>query len=169
MAQAVRGTLLPDTPHRRKSRIGPALLSKRSIGVGGASIPQTDAGQILFGSIRPEQEGNPLHRTIHRNTQDSSAVELEPSDQQQQEVIAPPVPISHELEEPINRLVDVFGQFVEKLESVADINAKLAQFNESFGAFMYGLKMNAENVEWTEVKKKESIWEIAKRLGIRND
>ena len=95
MAQPGRGTLPPETPHRRKS------------------------------------------------------------DQQQPELMALSVSIINELEEPINQLVDIFGQFVEKLESVADINAKLAQFNESFGAFLYGLKMNAENVAWTEVKKKE--------------
>ncbi|KAK3825888.1 MAG: hypothetical protein J3Q66DRAFT_384988 [Benniella sp.] len=85
------------------------------------------------------------------------------SDQQQHELIAPSVSIVNELEEPINQLVDIFGQFVEKLESVADINAKLAQFNESFGAFLYGLKMNAENVAWTEAPTKQSFERLEQR------
>lgn len=122
-------------------------MPKRSIG------PLTDTGPILFGSVRTD---------LDRNPQDPTAAELGSSDQQQQqqEVTSPFVSITKELESPINQLADVFGQFVGKLESVSDINAKLAQFNESFGAFLYGLKMNAENVEWTEVKKttKNLVW-----------
>ncbi|KAF9985532.1 hypothetical protein BGZ65_010622 [Modicella reniformis] len=152
MAQALKGILLPDTPHRRKSRIGPGLLAKRSIGTGNASTTLNDAGQ----------EGIPLHRSFHRTPQDSSSAEPGPLDQQQ-EVVSPFVSITKELESPISQLVDVFGHFVEKLESVADINAKLAQFNESFGAFLYGLKMNAENVEWTEAPTKRSFERMEQR------
>ncbi|KAG0228407.1 hypothetical protein BGX31_006576 [Mortierella sp. GBA43] len=153
MAHALKGTIPPDASHRRKSRIGPGVLPKRSIG------PFADSGQILFGSIRPEQEGNPLHRSLQRHQQDEPGS----SDHQQQEVVAPFASISQELEDPINQLTDVFGRFVEKLESVADINAKLAQFNESFGAFLYGLKMNAENVEWTEAPTKQSFERMEQR------
>ncbi|KAF9420075.1 DASH complex subunit dam1 [Podila epigama] len=40
---------------------------------------------------------------------------------------------------------------------VSEIHAGLASFNESFGSFLYGLKMNAASVEWTEAPVKESF------------
>lgn len=60
-------------------------------------------------------------------------------------------PISKGLEDPVERLCFAVDQLVEKMAVVADIHAGLANFNESFGSLLYGLKMTATNVDWTEV------------------
>lgn len=60
-------------------------------------------------------------------------------------------PISKGLEDPVERLCFAVDQLVEKMAVVADIHAGLANFNESFGSLLYGLKMTAINVDWTEV------------------
>lgn len=38
------------------------------------------------------------------------------------------------------------------LTDMADIHQSLSTFNESFAAFLYGIKMNAFCVEWPEVR-----------------
>ncbi|KAI1317967.1 hypothetical protein EDD11_007489 [Mortierella claussenii] len=71
--------------------------------------------------------------------------------------------ISQVLESPIDQLYEAVDQLVEKMAVVADIHAGLANFNESFGAFLYGLKMNAGNIEWTEAPTKRSFERMEQR------
>ncbi|KAF8930434.1 DASH complex subunit dam1 [Dissophora ornata] len=165
-----------DTPHRRKSRIGPGLLLKRSVGTGGASTVPTDAGHVLFSSVQHDQDTDPLRRSQHQHSQNASTEAPPHSDQQQQQQqqrqqqqqqqqasLAPFQSIVKELDDPIDQLSFVVDQLVEKMAAVADIHAGLAHFNESFGAFLYGLKMNAENVEWTEAPTKRSFERMEQR------
>ncbi|KAF9167910.1 hypothetical protein BGX20_011464, partial [Mortierella sp. AD010] len=134
-----------DTPHRRKSRIGPGLLLKRSVGPGGSSTGPTDVTN-LFSSIRNDQDAHPLRRSQHQYPQDQS-----PDQQPQLHVsLSQSQSISDVLEDSIDQLCMAVDELVDKMAIVADIHAGLANFNESFGAFLYGLKMNAGNIEWTE-------------------
>ncbi|KAF9432785.1 hypothetical protein BGZ76_010321 [Entomortierella beljakovae] len=157
--------------NRRKSRIGPGLLLKRSIGPG--STPGTDVGNILFSSIRSDQDANntninnnsnnntnPLRRSQHQYPSDASS-----SEQllQTQISLAQSQSIAEELDNSIDQLYLAVDQLVDKMAVVADIHAGLASFNESFGAFLYGLKMNAGNVEWTEAPTKRSIERMEQR------
>ncbi|KAF9088332.1 hypothetical protein BGX23_007433 [Mortierella sp. AD031] len=66
-------------------------------------------------------------------------------------------PISKGLEDPVERLCFAVDQLVEKMAVVADIHSGLANFNESFGSMLYGLKMTAANVEWSEAPTKRSF------------
>ncbi|KAG0380727.1 hypothetical protein BGX24_005845 [Mortierella sp. AD032] len=74
-----------------------------------------------------------------------------------QVALSPMQPISKVLEDPVERLCLAVDQLVEKMAVVADIHAGLANFNESFGSLLYGLKMTAANVEWTEAPTKRSF------------
>ncbi|KAG0267846.1 DASH complex subunit dam1 [Actinomortierella ambigua] len=60
-------------------------------------------------------------------------------------------------DQPLDRLCDAMNQLVDKMTAVATIHMDLANFNESFGALLFGLKMNASNIEWTEAPTKESF------------
>lgn len=148
-----------DNMNRRKSRIGPGL--KRSIGAGGpSSAAQIDIPHSLFSSLRHDhqqhhqQDPHPLRRSQHYYPQDASLDHhnhYNNSNQQSHTALTPMQPISKGLEDPVERLCVAVDQLVEKMAVVADIHAGLANFNESFGSLLYGLKMTAVNVEWTEV------------------
>ncbi|KAF9970235.1 DASH complex subunit dam1 [Actinomortierella ambigua] len=60
-------------------------------------------------------------------------------------------------DQPLDRLCEAMNQLVDKMTAVATIHMDLANFNESFGALLFGLKMNASNIEWTEAPTKESF------------
>ncbi|KAK3843652.1 MAG: hypothetical protein J3R72DRAFT_473906 [Linnemannia gamsii] len=157
--------------NRRKSRIGPGL--KRSIGAGGpSSVAQVDIPHTLFSSLRhdqqqhqqqhqQQQDTHPLRRSQHYYTQDASLDQhhhnSNNNNQQSQSALSPMQPISKVLEDPVERLCLAVDQLVEKMAVVADIHAGLANFNESFGSLLYGLKMTAANVEWTEAPTKRSF------------
>ncbi|KAF9112511.1 hypothetical protein BGX27_003268 [Mortierella sp. AM989] len=149
-----------ETPHRRKSRIGPGLLLKRSVGPGGSSATATETTNILFSSIRNDQDTHPLRRSQHQYPQDSTS----PDQQSHPNVsLTQSQSISDVLEDSIDQLCIAVDQLVDKMAVVADIHAGLANFNESFGAFLYGLKMNAGNVEWTEAPTKRSFERMEQR------
>ncbi|KAG0270194.1 hypothetical protein BGZ95_001781 [Linnemannia exigua] len=74
-----------------------------------------------------------------------------------QAALSPMQPVSKVMEDPVERLCLAVDQLVEKMAVVADIHAGLANFNESFGSLLYGLKMTAANVEWTEAPTKRSF------------
>ncbi|KAF8977142.1 hypothetical protein BGZ46_007614 [Entomortierella lignicola] len=152
--------MLQDTPHRRKSRIGPGILLKRSVGPGGSSTATTDnTANLLFGSIRNDQDTHPLRRSQHQYQQDQS-----PDQQFQSPVsLSQSQSISDVLEDSIDQLYIAVDQLVDKMAVVGDIHASLANFNESFGSFLYGLKMNAGNVEWTEAPTKRSFERMEQR------
>ncbi|KAF9346841.1 hypothetical protein BGX26_001656 [Mortierella sp. AD094] len=148
-----------DAQHRRKSRIGPGLLLKRSVGPGGSSTASIDVTNILFSSIRNDQDAHPLRRSQHQYPQDQS-----PDQQPQPHVsLSQSQSISDVLEDSIDQLCIAVDQLVDKMAVVADIHAGLANFNESFGAFLYGLKMNAGNVEWTEAPTNRSFERMEQR------
>ena len=160
---------MPQDSSRRKSRIGPGLL--RSIGVSsgtgtltaGATTAATttttsgpgtgiggDAPNTLFSSIRQDSETNPLRRS---QRQHHSLDNAESGAEAPQEAsFAHFQPISKEIADPVDRLCVAVDQLVDKMAIVADIHAGLAYFNESFGSLLYGLKMNAANIEWAEVR-----------------
>ncbi|KAF9148466.1 hypothetical protein BG015_009797 [Linnemannia schmuckeri] len=160
-----------DTMNRRKSRIGPGL--KRSIGVGGgsSSAAQVDIAHTLFSSLRHDHhqqqqqqqqqyDAHPLRRSQHYYSQDTSLDHHHHhynNNQQAHTALTPMQPISKGLEDPVERLCFAVDQLVEKMAVVADIHAGLANFNESFGSLLYGLKMTAVNVEWTEAPTKRSF------------
>ncbi|KAF9130357.1 hypothetical protein BGW39_003151 [Mortierella sp. 14UC] len=154
-----------DNMNRRKSRIGPGL--KRSIGAGGlSSAAQIDIPHTLFSSLRhdqqqqQQQDAHPLRRSQHYYPQDASLDHHHHNNsngQLLQTVLSPMQPISKVLEDPVERLCLAVDQLVEKMSAVADIHAGLANFNESFGSLLYGLKMTAANVEWTEAPTKRSF------------
>ncbi|KAG0298238.1 hypothetical protein BGZ98_000267 [Dissophora globulifera] len=147
-----------ETPHRRKSRIGPGLLLKQSLGAGGA----TDGSHALFIPIRNEPDGNLLRRSVRHQPQEASSGAGSSTDQQDAS-LTPFQSISKELDDPIDQLSAAADQLVEKMAVVADIHAGLAHFNESFGAFLYGLKMNADNIEWPEAPTKRSFERMEQR------
>ncbi|KAG0314204.1 hypothetical protein BGZ97_009532 [Linnemannia gamsii] len=154
-----------DNMNRRKSRIGPGL--KRSIGAGGpSSAAQIDIPHSLFSSLRhdqqqqqQQQDAHPLRRSQHYHPHDASSDHhhYNNSNQQSHTALTPMQPISKGLEDPVERLCVAVDQLVEKMAVVADIHAGLANFNESFGSLLYGLKMTAVNVEWTEAPTKRSF------------
>ncbi|KAG0266585.1 hypothetical protein BG011_001774 [Mortierella polycephala] len=118
------------TTQRRKSRIGPGLLLKRAIDVGDQSTAT---------SRQDHQDENPFRRSLHYYQTEP----ITPS------AISQYKPISQELNDPVDQLCVAVDHLVEKMTFVADIHESLADFNETFGSFLYGLKMNAANVEWT--------------------
>ncbi|KAK3838535.1 MAG: hypothetical protein JOS17DRAFT_730427 [Linnemannia elongata] len=168
-----------DNMNRRKSRIGPGL--KRSIGAGGGSstAAQVDiTTHTLFSSLRHDHQhhqqqqqqqqqydAHPLRRSQHYYSQDASSdhhhhhynYNNNSSSQQSHAALTPMQPISKGLEDPVERLCFAVDQLVEKMAVVADIHAGLANFNESFGSLLYGLKMTAINVEWSEAPTKSSF------------
>ncbi|KAF9921677.1 hypothetical protein FBU30_008272 [Linnemannia zychae] len=151
-----------DNINRRKSRIGPGL--KRSTGAGGpSSATQSDVSHILFGSLRHDphqqlQDVHPLRRSQHYYSQDASSSDHHHLyNHPPLTALTPAQPIFKGLEDPIERLCLAVDQLVEKMAVVADIHSGLANFNESFGSLLYGLKMTAVNVEWTEAPTKRSF------------
>lgn len=160
-----------DNMNRRKSRIGPGL--KRSIGAGGGSSSTADiTTHTLFSSLRHDHlqqqqlqqqyDAHPLRRSQHYYSQDASSdhhhhYNYNNSSQPSHIAITPMQPISKGLEDPVERLCFAVDQLVEKMAVVADIHAGLANFNESFGSLLYGLKMTAINVDWTEAPTKSSF------------
>ncbi|KAG0342773.1 hypothetical protein BG004_005592 [Podila humilis] len=109
----------------------------------------------LFGSIRTQGAGNDhnlFRRSIHNSSHEATSGHQ--GQQQQPQYYSVPLsdvaPISKELEDPVAALCVAVDKLVEKMTVVADIHKVLANFNESFGSFLYGLQMNASTVEWTE-------------------
>ncbi|KAG0047683.1 hypothetical protein BGZ83_007308 [Gryganskiella cystojenkinii] len=169
----------PQDPNRRKSRIGPGLL--RSIAVSGGPSQQqqqqqqqsqgpNDALNSLFSSMRQDQDStlNPLRRSQHQYHHSSETNNDSGQEANQQQPHDPASfvhfqPLSVEIADPIDKLSVAVDQLVEKMAIVADIHAGLAYFNESFGSLLYGLKMNAANVDWAEAPTKLSFERQEKR------
>ncbi|KAF9916797.1 hypothetical protein BX616_002793 [Lobosporangium transversale] len=177
--------MLQGTP-RRKSRIGPGLFFRRSIGPnGGGGITPTETNNLLRNSLRHDHSSQDtllFRRSQHQYQQEllstsagagtgegtTSLLHSEPNVLQHQShqsntTLTQSRSISEVLENPIDQLCTAVDQLVEKMEVVADIHAGLANFNETFGAFLYGLKINAGNVKWTEAPTKQSFERMEQR------
>lgn len=63
-------------------------------------------------------------------------------------------PLSFLEEEALPILAEETAALHANLADMADIQQSLSTFNESFAAFLYGIKMNAFCVEWPEVRRK---------------
>ncbi|KAF9953886.1 hypothetical protein BGZ70_000070 [Mortierella alpina] len=165
-----------DAPHhRRKSRIGPGMLLTRSVGQGGAFTTAastattttttaaaagrpSEGNPSLFSTLRQQDdEANPLRRSQHYHPLNASLGPKPDLDHDLPIVLAQCIPISLEVGDPLDQLCMAVDKLVDTMAVVADIHAGLAQFNESFGSFLYGLKMNGGNVEWTEAPTKQSF------------
>ncbi|KAG0206831.1 hypothetical protein BGX28_001816 [Mortierella sp. GBA30] len=148
----------PETPHRRKSRIGPGMLLSRSIGAGGVGASLSSDGQSLFSTLRQQDnEANPLRRSQHYHPLNASLGAKPDLDQDLPAALAQCKRISTEVDDPLDQLCMAVDKLVDTMAVVADIHAGLANFNESFGSFLYGLKMHGTNVEWTEAPTKRSF------------
>ncbi|KAF9962335.1 hypothetical protein BGZ72_007388 [Mortierella alpina] len=157
--------------HRRKSRIGPGMLLTRSVGQGGTSATATAAMTTATSAARPSEgnpslfstlrqqddEANPLRRSQHYHPLNASLGPKPDLDHDLPIVLAQCKPISLEVGDPLDQLCMAVDKLVDTMAVVADIHAGLAHFNESFGSFLYGLKMNGGNVEWTEAPTKQSF------------
>jgi DASH complex subunit DAM1 len=60
-------------------------------------------------------------------------------------------PLSH-LEPVIREVADSLEILTENMASLCQINNDLDDFNEAFAGFLFGLKMNAYAVDFTEVR-----------------
>ncbi|CAG8450898.1 13535_t:CDS:2 [Ambispora gerdemannii] len=61
------------------------------------------------------------------------------------------------LKEPISQLASSFETLQKNFEELQVVHDSFAEFNESFSAFLYGLKMNANCIEFSEAPIKEAF------------
>lgn len=66
-------------------------------------------------------------------------------------------PLSFLQAEALPILAEESGALQDNLERLSHIQNALSTFNESFGMFLYGLKMNAFCVEWPEAPTEEHL------------
>ncbi|KAF9584389.1 hypothetical protein BGW38_006637 [Lunasporangiospora selenospora] len=180
-----------DSTNRRKSRIGPGFLLKRSTDDGdtnsstaqGGSSLATDVSQLLFGSIRhasvhaggssgdldsfrrSQQKQSYSHRSdglitdpfFQQQQQQQQSGQHRQEEELSEQQIARLNSISKDVRDPVAKLSEAVDQLVDKMSVVSEIHLGLANFNESFGALLYGLKVASSNIEWTEAPTKESF------------
>ncbi|KAL1922593.1 uncharacterized protein VTP21DRAFT_10132 [Calcarisporiella thermophila] len=91
---------------------------------------------------------------------------LSPSDQSEQ----PSPPSLVKLEQPIEEIVESFQALCENFESLKQVHDSLIGFNEAFGSFLFGIRMNEHCIEWPQAPVKESFQraEMLKSRGMTN-
>ncbi|CAG8450964.1 5270_t:CDS:2 [Paraglomus occultum] len=70
------------------------------------------------------------------------------------------------LEGQLAGLADAFAGLQAKFENLQELHETLLTFNQSFSAFLYGIKMNAHCVEFPEAPTAESFQHVAQKTGI---
>ncbi|KAG0238267.1 hypothetical protein BGW42_006547 [Actinomortierella wolfii] len=166
---------------RRKSRILPSMLFKRSLGTSStttnANAQGSDLGSWTLSMRKNAAEGTTVPATATfpgfdktwsdtRRGGDLKGVEPSSSGHDagngvaDSGLVGPTTSLSKVImsdNQSLDRLCEAMDQLVDKMTAVAAIHMDLANFNESFGALLFGLKMNASNIEWLEAPTKESF------------
>ncbi|CAG8601873.1 8659_t:CDS:2 [Paraglomus brasilianum] len=73
------------------------------------------------------------------------------------------------LEGQLAGLADAFTGLQAKFENLQEVHETFLTFNQSFSAFLYGIKMNAHCVEFPEAPSAESFQHVAQKTEIECD
>ncbi|CAG8556132.1 11044_t:CDS:2 [Acaulospora morrowiae] len=72
------------------------------------------------------------------------------------------------LEETLQELGNSFVKFQEDFSNVKQVHESLVEFNKSFSSFLYGVKMNAHCIEFSEAPTMETLASLAQRHDENN-